>query len=420
MVQDLSVTHEDKDGKRSDPETLKIAVWHNLPAGGGKRALFYHVKGLVERGHSVEVWRPPTADQAFLPLSQLVPEHVVPLDWDANKRRSPIARAREVVDMLRAMEQHCQQCAEEIKRGGFDILFANSCALLRVPLLARYVTLPTVLYLAEPYRTLYEALPRLPWAALPWPSHVKDLLKDVVRVQGLRIQVREEAHNAAAFDRILTNSFFSRESILRAYGLDAQVCYLGVDTTLFVDQNKPREDFVIGVGAFAPEKNIEAVMEAVSALPLPRPRLVWVGQTVNRRYLDAMQALARARGVVFDPRIKASDGELVDLLNRACMMVYAPHLEPFGLAPLEANACGTPVVAVAEGGVRETVVDGSNGLLVEHARALPAAVGRLLSDRAYAAQLGQNGRRLVNEQWSLAAAVERLQRKLLEVCNHPL
>jgi hypothetical protein len=59
---------------------VKIAVWHNLPSGGGKRALYDHVTGLLARGHTVESWCPPTADQDFLPLGTLVVEHVVPLD----------------------------------------------------------------------------------------------------------------------------------------------------------------------------------------------------------------------------------------------------------------------------------------------------------------------------------------------------
>ena len=57
---------------------MRIAVWNNLPSGGGKRALYHHVKGLVERGHHVESWCPPTADRTYLPLSELVEEHVVP------------------------------------------------------------------------------------------------------------------------------------------------------------------------------------------------------------------------------------------------------------------------------------------------------------------------------------------------------
>src|SRR5437763_1335185 len=60
---------------------MKIAVWHNLPSGGGKRALYDHVRGLIERGHTVEAWCPPTADLDFLPLAPMAREHVVDLEW---------------------------------------------------------------------------------------------------------------------------------------------------------------------------------------------------------------------------------------------------------------------------------------------------------------------------------------------------
>ena len=82
-----------------------------------------------------------------------------------------------------------------------------------------------------------------------------------------------------------------------------------------------------------------------------------------------MRSLAESHEVTFDARRSIDDSELVETLNRATAMVYAPRLEPFGLAPLEANACGLPVVAVAEGGVRETIIDGVNGF----ARAASAA-----------------------------------------------
>ena len=60
---------------------MRIAVWHNLPSGGGKRALHDHVRGLLGRGHTIEAWCPSTADPDYLPLSELIPEHVLPLAW---------------------------------------------------------------------------------------------------------------------------------------------------------------------------------------------------------------------------------------------------------------------------------------------------------------------------------------------------
>ena len=83
---------------------------------------------------------------------------------------------------------------------------------------------------------------------------------------------------------------------------------------------------------------------------------------------------------------------------------------------LEANACGLPVVAVAEGGVRETVQDGVNGLLVEEDEpAMAAAIDRLRGDPALRRALGENGRRIVAERWSLETAADRLERRLEEV-----
>ncbi len=98
----------------------------------------------------------------------------------------------------------------------------------------------------------------------------------------------------------------------------------------------------------------------------------------------------------------------MDILNRA-MMIYAPRLEPFGFAPLEANACGLPVIAVAEGGVRETIIDGLNGLLVENdGKELARAINSLTRNKDYAHKLGENGRKIITQKWSLDASIDRL------------
>src|SRR5208337_4210867 len=126
--------------------------------------------------------------------------------------------------------------------------------------------------------------------------------------------------------------------------------------------------------------------------------------------------IAQKAGVDFLPKVRIGDKELVDILNRALMMVYAPRLEPFGFAPLEANACGLPVVAVAEGGVRETIIDVVNGLIVEHDTvAMAGAIERLMLDGEYATKLGENGRRIVEEKWSLSFSIDRLESRFNEV-----
>ncbi len=401
---------------------MKIAIWHNLRSGGGKRALYDHVVGLLARGHTLEAWCPPTADREYLPLSPLIPEHVVDLAWPTGRFSDKFGIASLTARQLAAMDTHCRACAEEIGRGGFDILFANSCVFFRTTPIGRLVSIPSVVYLQEPYRWLYEALPRLPWLAPPDrsasllnPSTLKAAIVDWKLIRNLRLQAREEFENAAGFSGILVNSYFSRESVLRAYGLDADVCYLGIDSDLFVDKTLNRTNSLIGLGSITPPKNVRLCIEAVGKVSAPRPTLVWVGNIADPAYLDEMKALAHSRDVVFEAKVGVSDSELIDMLNHAMALLYAPRLEPFGLAPLEANACGLPVIAVAEGGVRETMVNQVTGLLVDNSPAAMAeAIERLSSDRSLARKLGANARLAVKEKWNINAAIDRLEQKLVQ------
>src|SRR5207253_3993871 len=138
-----------------------------------------------------------------------------------------------------AMDEHCARCATEIERGGFDLLLVQGCQYVRVTSMARRVTLPSVMFLHEPNRSLYEASPEPLWAAPPpirsrrSPDAWQAWLTDAADTYANRIAVREEYLNARAMDTLLVNSAYSRESVLRAYGLPSRICYLGVDPAEF-------------------------------------------------------------------------------------------------------------------------------------------------------------------------------------------
>ncbi len=407
---------------------MRIAVWHNLPSGGGKRSLFYHARGLAERGHTIETWSPQSADDTYLPLTEFAKEHKIPLDWEMSQVTSAykkfIRSRRYVPSKLIAMRKHCMRCAEEINRGGFDLLYAQPCWYMACTHIAQYVKMPKIIYLQEPYRMLYE-MPKLPWVGNPpfsskpfTPGRLKERLARCiadVSVYDFRDQVREEIENAKAFDKILVNSYFSRESIVRAYGINSKVCYLGIDTDLFVNKSFSREPFAVGLGSFSGSKNVKFIVEAFATIPEPRPKLVWVGNFTTFGYLEEVKELALKLKVDFEPRFRVTDEELIEIMNRASVMVYAPKLEPFGFAPLEASSCGLPVVAVAEGGVRETIIDGMNGLVVPlNANAFGAAVAKLIADPALARKLGENGSKICKEKWNLEASLDRLEESFEE------
>jgi len=399
---------------------MRIAVWHNLPSGGGKRALHAHVKGLLERGHEIEVWCPSSADGSYLPLGDMVREHARVI---GPKREKPKLTLREIVRNERAdieeMDRHCRDCAREIEAGRFDVLLAGSCHHFSVSSIARHVSLPSALYLQEPYRPLYEAMPGVVW----WANRrrrpgLRRLVADYRLTQALRIQARDEAENACAFDVILVNSLYSRESVLRAYGLDARVCYLGIDVDVFRPTGVGREGYVLGLGALMPHKNVGFVIDALARCEGKPPRLVWIANVAAPFYVNQLMAEARNRGVDFTPLIGISDADLVAHLNTASVMVYAPRLEPFGLAPLEAAACELPTVAVAEAGVRESIEDGATGVLVDNdPQALAAVVGGLLADPARARAMGRQARENVEKFWTADLAAARLEEQLLALAG---
>lgn len=400
---------------------MRIAVWHNLPSGGGKRALNDHLRGLTSRGHSVEIWAPPHPEPGFLPFEAYGPCHTVPLalGHPASTRWAHWRQAFAEADRLaKAHADHATRVAEEIGNR-FDLVFANTDLHFHAPFLGRFAKIPALLYLQETNRPLYQALPELPWLAPKANLGLKARLVDAATIRRTRRMGREEVENARAFKQILVNSAFSRECLLAAYGVESQVCYLGVDTDRFKCLDLPRERWVVGTGAFVPAKRIAFVIEALATLPASvRPPLRWIGNMADPEHLKELVQLAKQGGVQFEPRVGVTDAELVETLNQAALMVYAPRLEPFGYAPIEANACGTPVVAVAEGGVRETVVDQVNGrLAASDPGPFGAAVAELLDDDQRRRAMGEEGLRMARSLWSLEASIDRIEEHLLKTAN---
>jgi len=398
---------------------LRIAMWHNLPSGGSKRVLYQQVESLLARGHEVECWCPSTASQNYLPLNTLCPEHALNISWPSASANSKwfgwFQEPRMVQARLRAMNEHCQAAASQIQQGGFDILMAHTCAAFAVSPIGKYVSLPKLLFLGEPNRKFYEALPESFWAAPPVAASPFRVLANTFRTHAARVQVREEINNARQFDQILVNSLFSRESTLRAYGLESEPYQLGIDTKLFHPTGEPTENYIVGLGMVGYHKGIDRAIRAVGAIPLTdRPRLIWIGNTNNEKYLAELQALAKAHAVNFEVKIMVKDAELVSLLSRAAVMLYTSRLEPFGLAPLEANACGAPVVAVPEGGIRETITHGVNGLLAASAQPhhLATTILELLKNPERSAAMRAQARELVLTRWGLESSMDRLEAAL--------
>jgi glycosyltransferase involved in cell wall biosynthesis len=168
----------------------------------------------------------------------------------------------------------------------------------------------------------------------------------------LRRWDRATAHRV---DLFLANSRFVAERIRRHYGRTSELLPPPVNTEFFrpAPESRPRTHLLV-VAALSPYKRIDRAMEAALRLGL---RLVIVGDGPERRRLEALSG----PGIEFAGRVSA---ESLRDLYRSAIAYVQPGVEDFGIAAVEALACGTPVVALGQGGILDIVEDGKHGLLV--------------------------------------------------------
>jgi glycosyltransferase involved in cell wall biosynthesis len=152
----------------------------------------------------------------------------------------------------------------------------------------------------------------------------------------------------------IANSQITRDRIEKIYGRDSEVIYPPVSVERF--QLDEPEDFVLFVGQIVRHKRVDTAIEA--SLAAGRPiKVVGDGPELAR-------LRTQYEGRAVDLLGSVSDAELASLYSR-CAALIVPNVEEFGIAAVEAQAAGRPVVAVNRGGVRETVIDGVTGVLVD-------------------------------------------------------
>ncbi|MEX3999171.1 glycosyltransferase family 4 protein [Paraburkholderia sp. EG285A] len=160
----------------------------------------------------------------------------------------------------------------------------------------------------------------------------------------MRIWDQRTAHGVDVF---VSNSEFVARRIRKAYGCDAAVVYPAVDVERF-ELGTAHEDFYLVASRMVPYKRIPLVVEAFAAMP--GRRLVVIGDGPD---FERAKALATSNVTLLGFQ---ADSVLIDHMQRARAFVFAAE-EDFGISVVEAQACGTPVIAFGRGGAREIVVD---------------------------------------------------------------
>lgn len=419
-----------------DGVRLRVALFHGLPPGGALRAL-HEVLRRFPSDIVVDLF---TGDVSPVDRFRDLADGTYRLNLHGSVASVRTYRLPLVVRVVaphlgrdaafvvggEAMRRVQRTMARDINHGSYDVAFVHACRFsLSVPI-AEWLTVPCVFYAQEARRVGFEA----PVASSNSLTRRRKAIMRLLRPPYELVCRRRDRHAVAAVDRVLCNSYFSADVLTAAYGIDPVVCYLGVDDRVFCPSNADRGKAdgsperplkVLSVGALHPVKGHELALRATAhaaATTSTHAQLHVVYERERPGYGPELDALARALGVELHLHRGISDDALVDLYRSSLVTVCAARLEPFGLTALESTGCGTPVVAVAQGGYRETVVDGVNGYLTErNATSLGEGIVRIVRGELGTSPEAMHS--LVSRDWSWDAAAQRIVRQLQQAASMP-
>ena len=336
---------------------MNIALVHDWLTGmrGGEKAL----EVLCERFPHAELFTLIHVRGSVSPAIERLPIHT-----------SFIQRLPFVARWYRQCLPLFPMAVEQFDLDRFDLVLSTShCCVKSVirPGHARHIC-----YCLTPMRYAWDQ-----FEAYFGPARVGRVGSRVMRPAMARL-ARWDRDTANRVDRYVAISHYVAGRIGRYYNRQATIVYPPVDTAFYHPNGRTPERYALIVSALVPYKRIGIAIDACRQARVP---LKIVGDGPER------PALERMAGGVVEFLGRRSNEEVRDLY-RGAAVVLLPGEEDFGIVPLEAQACGRPVVALARGGALETVVPGHTGLLVDEpeagafAEAIAHAVDRVFDAAA--------------------------------------
>ncbi|MFI6818051.1 glycosyltransferase [Nonomuraea sp. NPDC050328] len=234
-----------------------------------------------------------------------------------------------------------------------------------------------------------------------------------------RVRLAAEARLGRQADAVLATCT-DEVAELRAMGVPAErisIVPCGVDLQTFCPEpgGRPVPGRILSIGRLVPRKGVETVVRALAELP--EAHLVVAGGSADDKEARRLAELALTLGVAGRVRVlgSVSRHQVPALMRSAQVVASVPWYEPFGLVPVEAMACGVPVIASAVGGHLDTVAGA--GLLVppREPLALATALRRVLEAPELRFRLGRAGARRAQERYGwprVAEQVEQVYRQL--------
>ncbi len=360
---------------------MKIAFFHELPFGGARRCVNDFARYLKNNHH---------VDLYYVDSEENIDEHInftnayfykfIPVIWKG--RNWKLRLYKDTIELFKLRALH-KSIAEKINRKNYDFAFVHGSRYTQAPFVLKYLKIKKIYYCQETLRMIYEN---------DLSSMDLDLLRKLYERFNRFLRKKIDSENLKKADIVLANSYFTKSNVLTAYNIKSKVCYMGVDLSIFKQEKLKKDIDVLFIGA----------KDYINGYPL---------------FLEALQIINRKNIVikVIDGSKWISDSELVDFYNRSKVVLTLGLNEPFGLVALETMACAVPIIALDEGGHKETVVNGQTGFLVpRRSKVIAEKIKLFLSHTDIARKFGFNGRNEIIRNWTWKKRISDLESIMLE------
>lgn len=227
---------------------------------------------------------------------------------------------------------------EQLDLSGYDVIISSSHAVAKGVLVGPNQT--HVSYVHSPIRYAWD----MQHQYLQEANLTKGMKSRIARMILHYVRIWDQ-RTAAGVDNFVANSYFIARRINKAYRRGADVIYPPVDTHRFTPGTH-KEEFYLTASRMVPYKRIPMIVEAFRAMPEKRLVVIGAGPEFDKAKEVAGPNVSLLGYQDFDV--------LLDHMRRARAFLFAAE-EDFGITPIEAQACGTPVIAYGRGGVLETV-----------------------------------------------------------------
>lgn len=363
---------------------MKIAFYHELNQGGARRAT-NEFAGQLSLRHQVDLYtigNRKTDENKF--YTKIYFYKFINKSWLGNDWK--LRLYKDTIELIKLFLLS-RKIAKDINQKKYDLVLVTASQYIETPFILNFIKGHKVFYCQDPYyRIIYE----------PSLFNSKNLNYFKVMYENLNRLVRKylDRLDVKKIDFVICASKFIQEKFYLTYGKKGDVIYGGVDTAFFSPGNsKERAIDILFIGS-------KEFMD---------------GYSFFEEILKAMKVKVNVKTILSENEW-LTDIQIRDYYRQTKLLIATSYNEPLGLSPLEAMACGAVVLAVNEGGYKETVLNDKTGYLIERdIKKFSDKIEWLLKHQDLINKISENSRKEMLKQWSWENKGKSLEKTLMVI-----